>query len=340
MHSKKGYREIFDDIKNKQLDKLYLFHGQENYVKEQALNQLVQMLVPSELKHLNYQALDGATVSADDIINACETLPFMSDRRLVVVKDLSPLLQGGRTTLDEDKLKNYLPRIPDTTCLVFYCEGQINRRKALFTTVSQIGIVIEFELLKPEEISTWVRSVLKRHGKHMDLAALQHYINIAGNRLEDIYNDLLKLIAYTGDKDTITSDDINKVVAPAAEYTVFQLVEAIGTMKVDQALTFLDKLLSEGENVFSLLAMIARQVRIIFQCKGYTQKGLSGKEIAQKLGIHPYVAKKCLEQSRYFTLEQLRMGLDECLKADYNIKSGKMQQRLGIEMLIINMCKN
>jgi DNA polymerase-3 subunit delta len=336
---KAGYMEIFEDIKKGKIDRLYLFYGQEGYVKEQALSQLSQALVAPGLKDLNYQVLDGEAASTDDIINACETLPFMSDRRLVVVKDLPALLQGGRSNIDEDRLKSYLPRIPSSTCLVFYCTEEVNKRKGLFTAIDKAGKVIEFELLKPEEIATWIRSTLKRHGKQMEPSALKYYVSIAGNRLEDIYNDLQKLMVYIGDRDVITRADIDKVVTPAVEYTVFQLVEAIGVKKADQALVLLHQLLAEGQNIFALLALIARQVRIIFQCKGLAEKGLSAGEIAQKLGLHPYAVKKGLEQSRYFSMEQLKRGLRECLKVDYGIKSGRIQQRLGIEMLIINMCK-
>lgn len=332
--------EIFEDIKKGEFARLYLFYGPEQYVKEQALLQLSQALIAPELKSLNYQTMDGETVTADDIINACETLPFMSEKRLVVVKDLPVLLQGGRSNIDEDKLKSYLPRISSTTCLVFYCTDEVNKRKALFTAIDKVGKVIEFELLKQEEITKWIKSMLKRNGKQMEPSALEYYVSIAGNRLEDIYNDLQKLMIYIGDRKVITRADIEQVVTPVAEYTVFQLVEAIGMKKTDQALMLLHQLLGEGQNVFALLALIARQVRIIFQCKWLKEKGLPQKEIAQKLGLHPYVVKKAMEQSSHFSMEQLKKGLRECLKVDYGIKSGRIQQqRLGIEMLIINMCK-
>jgi len=338
---KAGYMEIFEDIKKGKIDRLYLFYGEEGYVKEQALLQLSQALIAPELKALNYQVLEGEAVSSDDIINACETLPFMSDRRLVVVKDLPALLQGQgrRSNIDEDKLKSYLANIPPSTCLVFHCTGEVNKRKGLFTAIGKIGKAVEFELLKPNEIVTWVRSTLKRHGKQMEPSALKYYVSIAGNKLEDIYNDLQKLAVYIGDRDVITRADIDKVVTPAAEYTVFQLVEAIGMRKADQALVLLHQLLGEGQNILALLALIARQVRIVFQCKGLAEKGFSAGEIAEKLGIHPYAVKKGLQQGRYFSAEQLKAALTECLKVDYGIKSGRIQQRLGIEMLIIDMCK-
>lgn len=336
---KAGYLEIFEDIKKGRIDRLYLFYGQEGYVKEQALLQLAQALIVPGLKDLNYQVLDGEAASTDDIINACETLPFMSDRRLVVVRDLPALLQGRRSNIDEDKLRDYLPRIPSSTCLVFHCTDEINKRKALFTAIGKVGKAIEFELLKSEEIVTWVRSTLKRHGKQMEPSALKYYVSIAGNKLEDIYNDLQKLMVYAGDRDVITRADIEEVITPAVEHTVFQLVEAIGTKKTDQALVLLHQLLGEGQNILALLTLIARQIRIIFQCKSLAQRGFSEKEIAQKLGLHPYAVKKGLQQSRYFSLEQLKRGLAECLKVDYGMKSGKIQQRIGIEMLIIELCQ-
>lgn len=336
---KMGYREIFDDIKKNQVGRLYLFYGEEEYVKEQAMLQLTRALVPPHLMELNYQVLDGNIVHADDIIHASETLPFMAQARLVVVKDLA-LFHGKKAKAEEEQLKNYLKHVPDTTCLVFNCRDKIDKRKSLYKTINKLGKAIEFAPLKQGEIFSWVRSTLKKHGKQMEPNALKHFVYIGGNKLEELYTELVKLISYAEDTPFITREAVEKVVTPTMEYTIFQLVEAIGTRETGTALILLDRLLSEGENVFAILAMISRQIRLIFQCKGQKQQGLSHGQITKKLGIHPYVAKKCLQQSKYFTMEQLKMGLAECLKVDYGIKSGKIKDRLGLEVLIIKMCEN
>jgi DNA polymerase-3 subunit delta len=109
-------------------------------------------------------------------------------------------------------------------------------------------------------------------------------------------------------------------------------------MNAGQALYFLDRLLSEGENIFSILVMISRHIRMIFQCKSLNEKGLKEDAISREIDAHPYTVKKCLQQSRYFTKDKLKTALDECLKTDYSIKSGRMQARTGVEMLIIKMC--
>ena len=332
-----GYREIFNNIKNKRINNLYLFYGEEEYVKEQALLQLTNAVVSPGLAALNHQVLDGNSITADDIIYACATLPFMAEMRLVVVKNL-PVLLGTRSSLDESKLKSYLSRIPDTTCLVFYCPGQVNKRKSLYKDIQKLGLVVEFQLLKQNELSSWVKNNLRRRGKQISPAALRHFLQIAVNRIEKIHNELSKLIDYTGDNKLITEESINAVVTPSVEYTIFQLIEAVGTMNAGQALYFLDRLLSEGENIFSILVMISRHIRMIFQCKSLNEKGLKEDAISREIDAHPYTVKKCLQQSRYFTKDKLKTALDECLKTDYSIKSGRMQARTGVEMLIIKMC--
>ncbi|NLO82885.1 MAG: DNA polymerase III subunit delta [Clostridiales bacterium] len=334
---KKGYREIFNDIKKKQFDRLYLFYGEEEYVKEQAMLQLTQAIVTRDMAALNHQVLDGDSVTADDIIYACETLPFMAEKRLVVVKDL-PVLMGTRTSFDEDRLKAYLSRLPDTTCLVFYCMGKINKRKSLYNAIQKLGQVVEFQLLKQNEIAKWIVSNLKRRNKKISSAALQHFIDVAGNRLEKIYKELNKLVDYIGDNVYITEEDIDTVVTPSAEYTIFQLIETVGTRNVGQAMYFLDRLLSEGENIFSILVMISRHISTIFQCKCLSEKGLTADAISRAIDVHPYTIKKCLQQSRYFTASNLKTAMEECLKTDYGIKSGRIQARIGVEMLIMKMC--
>lgn len=332
-----GYRDIFDDIKKRTFSRLYLFYGEEEYIKDQALNQMVDALIAPDFRDFNYQVMDGSEVTMAALENACETLPFMADTRLVVVRDL-PLLNGKRANMTEDDLKSYLSRIPDTTHLVFYQRNGIDKRRSLFSAIKKEGKVISFDRLNDRELQIWVRSTLKKHGKEMAPEDIQYFLMRAGIRLEDLYNEIMKLAAYTGTERIITRQAVDQLVAPTLENTVFQLVESIGCKQGGTALTLLNQLLFDGQPIQLILTMIARQFRLILQCRLYHEQGYTNKDIAGKLKLPVFVIRDCIRQSRNFTAQQLEEGLAECLQVDWAVKNGKMKDRMGVELLIIKMC--
>jgi DNA polymerase-3 subunit delta len=333
-----AYREIFNDIKAGRYKRLYLFYGPEEYIKTQALAQMTAAMVPEAFMALNSHVMDEGCTEAQDIINSCETLPFMSEKRLVVVKDYSGF--KGRKAAGEDELKAYMERIPESTCLVFYNRGDVDKSRQMYKAVKKFGSVIEFERLKGAELRKWTASAFKKRGVDISAADLDYFLFLVGNRLEDISNEVQKLAAYAGEASVINRSAIDDIVTPQPEHTVFQLIDAIAEHKGDRALLLLDELIGSGQAILGIIVMLSRQLRLMLQCKYYINSGYNQAKIAETLKIHPFVAKKCMKQCRGFTERQLKKALDECLELDYGIKRGKIRDRIGIEMLIVRMCLN
>jgi len=331
-----GYMDIFEEIKARSLDKLYLFYGPEEYTKGQALSQMTAQLTHEDFKDLNYQMIDGTETNVNTIITACETLPLMSEKRLIVVKNYIGF--GNRKTAEEEVLKKYLERVSDSTCLVFYCRGVIDKTRVLYKAIKKHGKVIEFERLKSPELIKWTAKAFKKSGKEIVPGDLNYFLIRVGNNLEDINNEIQKLVSYTGETGRITREIIDKLVTPSPENTVFQLIDAVTARQKGEALLLLEVLLEGGQVVFGIITLIARQLKTMLLCKDYIDKGYSQSTIIELLKVHPYMAKKCMTQSGNFTTQQLRSSLNSCLELDYGIKSGKMKERIGIEMLIIKMC--
>jgi len=335
------YMELFDDIRNGKLGRLYLLHGPEEYTKEQALSQITDQLIPQQFRDLNYQMIDGTETSADAIIAAGETLPFLSDRRLVVVKNYGGL--GGKKDGDEEMLKKYLERISDSTCLIFYHRGAADKNRMIYKAIKKYGEAVEFVRLKNPELSRWTAKTFRKYGKKISREDLNYFLIQVGDSLEDINNEIQKLSSYTGSSASITRETIDKLVAPSPEYTVFQLIDAISTRQRGKALQLLEILLDSGQSVFGLISLISRQLKTMLLCKDYTEKGYSLGAVqdtlkAEPFKLHPFAVKKGMDQSRNFTMDQLRDYLDICLEVDYGIKSGKVKDRLGMEMLVVKMC--
>lgn len=333
-----SYREIFDDIKTGRFKRLYLFYGPEEYIKMQALAQMTAAIAPEAFTALNIHVMDEGSAGAQDIIASCETLPFMGGMRLVAVKDYA----GFKTkkAAGDDELKDYLKRIPESTCLVFYNRGDVDKSRELYKAVSKIGTVIEFERLKGPELTKWTASAFKKSGKKISAADLDYFLFLVGNRLEDIANEVQKLAAFAGEASVVTRAAIDSVVSPLPEHTIFQLIDAIAERDGDSALLLLDELTGSGQAILGINVMLFRHLKYLLQCKRLVKNGHKQKEIAEALKIQPFRAQKYMGQCRGFTEEQLVKAMDECLELDYGFKRGKIGDRLGIEMIIVRMCLN
>lgn len=335
------YMELFDVIRTGRLGSLYLLHGPEEFTKEQALSQLTEQLVPQQFKDLNYQMINGTETNAGAIIAACETLPFLSDRRLIVVKNYNGL--GGKKDGDEEMLKKYLDRVPDSTCLVFYHRGDADKARIIYKAIKKHGEAVEFVRLKNPELIRWTTKTFKKYNKEISREDMNYFLIQVGNSLEDIHNEIQKLSSYAGSSPRITREAIDKLITPSPEFTVFQLIDAVSARQKGKALQLLEALLDSGQSVFGIVSLIARQMKTMLLCKDYTGKGVSLKTAqdalkAEPYGLHPYAVKKGIDQSQNFSMEQLRDYLNKCLELDYGIKSGKIKERLGIEILVIKMC--
>jgi len=334
------YMDLFKLIKKGKLGSLYLFYGPEEFTKEEALNRIIEVLVPN-IRDMNYQMIDGTETSADDIIAASETLPFLSEKRLVVVKNYPGL--SGKKAGDEDVLKDYLSKVPDTTCLIFYQRGDIDKKRAIYKAISKHGEAIEFVRLSYSDLLKWTRKRFQSYNKIISDEDLQYFLMQVGNSLEDIKNEVDKIVAYAGTSSEVTRESIDNLITPSPELTIFQFIDSVSARNKDDALRQMESLIEQGQSIFGILSLIARQLKIMLLCKGYNDLGYSLQQIKDKLKgqpymLHPYAVQKGMQQSRNFTMEQLRQYLNQCLELDYGVKSGKIKDRMGIELLVIKMC--
>ena len=329
-----NYFDIFEEIKKGEVSGIYLFYGEEEYVKDQALAQIVKSFFPRGMQEFNLNVIDAANKDIKDILNACDTLPFIVPKKLVVVKDF-PITAAKKQIMHVDKLIEYLTRIPSTTCLIFFNRGQIDMRVSMYAAIKKHGKTVEFSYLKPEDTQKWVAGTLRKHSKRIDNASLQYMIHLVGNRIGDLNNEVLKLISYAKDEDNIKSEDIDAVVVPNHEYSAFQLLDFIGRRDVGGSIALLNKLIAQGENPISLLAMTAKQLRTILLCCCLREEGLSDVQMSKKIVGHPFAVKKNIEQSRYFTTEKIKEGVKICLETDYGIKSGRIREKAALELLLV-----
>lgn len=332
-----NHTEFFDKLKAGYIARGYLFTGEENYVKREALRALERKLLPEGLEALNQNVLEGQ--AADDIIAACETLPMMAERRLVVVRDFAPLMSGQSRDekAESERMAGYLERLPESACLVMYMRGAADARKALYKAfaASRAAQVVEFKELSERELHAWLSQRFKALGKVISRDVAEQLKFRAGASLTRLSGEVEKLAAHAGERAEILEEDL-EIVPPTLECTVFQMIDRLVERKGAQALSMLEAMREAGEDDVRILAMITRQMRFMAHIKLMQRRKAPDEEIIRATGITPYGLRNTRRQLRGFTEERLRRAYRDCVDAEFAIKSGAMSDEEALERLIIS----
>lgn len=327
---------------------VYLFYGEEQFLLKEAIQKFIKEIGFSDQeKEMNYSVYDNKDIDENEIIRQCETYPFLSEKRLVLVKNykgIIPITNKGKSQNKKDKaqiassLLNYLQDPVPWTILIFSVEGKIDKRKKLFKEIEKCGKIFEFKSLSTKQCEKWIVNQVKIMGKKILLSNAQYLLERVG--VSDLYrldSEIKKIVAYIGDKEEIQVVDIDQLVAIKMENNIFVLTDTVGLGKTPEALKVLHDMLEQGEAPLKLLFMISRQLRLIFQCKSLQKQGHSSKEIASIIGQHPFVIGKCLKQANSYSFSQLSAGMELVLQADINLKSTGLDPQIVLENLIIQL---
>jgi DNA polymerase-3 subunit delta len=322
------------DIKNKSIRTLYMFYGLEEFLINYYIESIAELLIPKDLLILNMLTLEGKQ-STDKIIDACETMPVLSERKLVVIKN-SGLFKAQKKDKDDSIIK-FLNRLPEHICLIFV-ENEVDKRLKLFTTIKKSGLAVEFAYQKPNALVKWAIKVFKASGKEIDQTTASMLINGLEPGMTDILNEINKLINYLGDRKKVTMQDIETVCTKSIKSRIFDITDAVAEKNPEKAMGLLNDLLMLKEPVQKIYFMITRQLRQVLQVKLLSEQGFSQKEIASQLSLHPFVASKLIKQAAGFTKEKLLELMSTALEMDVAVKSGRLgDHQLATEILIIKM---
>lgn len=325
------------DIKNNNLKNLYVFYGEEEYLKKFYINKIEEAILNDNFNSLNKIVLDGKAENGK-IIEACETMPFFSQRKLVVVKNSGKFTgKSGTKSEDEDFLK-YLKNIPPYACLIFY-EDTIDKRLKIVKDVKDNGLLVEFQYLKQPDMVKWVIKSFKSHKKTIDINASSYLVSISEPGMTEVLNEIEKLVSYLGEKESVEIDDIDKVCTKSVKSRVFDLVDAVAEKRISAALKLLNDMIILKEPLPKILLLITRQLRLILQMKVLCDEGLDKSEACVRLKITPYVGSKVYNQAKKYSVEKIKDIIKEAMELDLAIKTGRMNDRIAAEILIYKLAE-
>lgn len=331
--------EFFAALKKGEIARCYLFEGEEEYTKRSALQALRQQVAGGDFAAMNDTRLTDP--APDALIAAAETLPFLSDRRFIEVRDCAMLQNGKAKNYDEDgavkRLDAYLSQLPDTACIVFYVRGKADGRKKLYQILKKKAALVSFDPLEDKELAQWIAKTLGKYGKKISLSACQRLWFSAGRDLTLLDNEIGKLAAYAGEREEIGEGDIDAICVKSTEFKVYDMAEALLSGQGARAMTMLTALLREGEERMMLLALLGRQCRQLRDAKAMSALGAQQGEMASRLGIPPFVVRKTVDMARAYTLEQLNRMSRLCLDTEYQVKSGQLMDAGALEHVMLRM---
>lgn len=320
-------KSLIEDLKKREFKNIYLLFGEETYLKNQYKNKLKDALIP-EGDTMNLNIYSGKGIDVKEVIDQAETMPFFGERRLLLIED------SGFFKNASPELADYLKTAPPETYFVF-SETEVDKRGKLYKAVKSLGRPVEFPRQDEKTLMRWILSILKKEQKNITQETMQLFLEKTGTDMENISQELEKLICYTMGKNVITNEDVETICTNRTVNKIFEMINAIAGKQQKKALALYYDLLALKEPPMRILFLIARQFNLLFQTKELLDQGYDLNTLAQKTGLQSFIARNYVRQAGFFTKERLEEAVIDCVSSEEAVKAGQMNDRMSVELLIV-----
>ncbi len=337
----------------------YLLHGEDEFTNREHLKKLRRQ---GDFG-FNQDVYNGAESDVNVIVMSSNTLPFLSEQRLIIVEglpkkkrgeaiqDASPAqstTKGGKARKSkkssatagragfEKALAEHAAILPATTVLIVLVEEALDSNNTLLKAAEKHGKVIQSTLPKGAALEKWITNRARSIEVKIAPDAITILANFIGNDLRLLANELDKLATYVGKGATIKIEDVRQLSAQVQEARIFDLTDALAQRNRKQALNILHDLLGDGEPPLKLISTITSQVRSLLLVKELAQKGMRAPQIASTLGVAPFIADKSLRQVGNFSVPQLENAYRQLMATDAALKRSRLTPEMALDLLVVN----
>lgn len=320
-------QKLAEEIKTGQLKQVYILYGEEGYLRSQYRDKLKEALLGGgDAMNLHYY--EGKDVRPGEIIDLAETMPFFADRRVIILENSGLFSHGG------EELSEYLRSPAETTYFVFV-EPTVDKRSKLYKAATAKGRAVEFKAQDETVLKRWVLGFLKKENKKITERDLELFLEKTGSDMENIRGELEKLLCYCMEKDVITAEDIEAVCTKRVSNQIFDMIGAVADRRQKVAMELYYDLLTLKEPPMRILFLITRQFNLLLQVKELKNKGYDAGVIGERVGLAGFIARKYVAQAAKFGEADLRKALQDCVETEEAVKTGKMNDVMSVELLII-----
>ena len=323
------------DIKLNNPARLYIFHGEEAYLRRYYLDALRKLLVEDFAEAFNYHRFNSETVSLQAVLDSIEAIPMMAQRSMVQIDDVNFFALGE----DGASYAKFFSDIPDycTVVLVYETvEFKIDRRKKALAELFDQAVVVEFTQPSDRELISWIGRHLKKAGKRITVDDAQYLIHRTGGSMTALLGEIGKLAAYVEDE-TVSREHIDLLVEPVLEAEIWELTDAVAAGRYERALQVLRTLLQKQEEPVMILGAIGGQLRRILAAKRLTAAGKRQQDLMKLCSMGSYPAQKTMDNARRMSDRFCERAVELCLEADQKLKTSYDEPERVLELLVLEL---
>lgn len=331
------------ELKIGKLNSVYLLYGEELFLLENCFKK-IRTLFGECVKGINYIMIDEQNVS--QIISDIETPSFGYEKKLIVARNTRLFKKEGKKKNKEDstlkqKLCDYINKnikIINESVILVFIEEESDEKSDLYKCIDKNGIICKFDYQKPMQIEQRIKFICNGYKVKIDSQTIRYFIECCGTNMQDLINEIRKLIEYVGENGTITKEDIDKLSIKKLESVIFDLTDDLGKKDISSALQVLQNLLYAKEPLAKILVTLYNHFKKLYITKIAIKEN---KELTSSLNLKPnqmFLTTKYKVQSKYFKENELRAILQELCDLDYNFKSGKIDLQIGLETILCRYC--
>lgn len=334
--------ELEKSLKDNNLSSIYLLYGKETYLLENTLRKIKKVFGICK-EGLNYIKIDNTNINS--LIPELQTPAFGFDKKMIIVKDADVLKKQGKkknqALSDQvDKIASFIEQnfeyIKDQVVLIFI-EDEIEKNN-LYKQIEKLGIICNFEQEKLPDLMKRIKYICNAYKVNIDNLALSYFIESCGTNLQDLINEIRKLIEYKGENGTITREDIDLLCIKQFDSVIFELTDNLGQKNVKKSLEVLKNLLYAKEPIQKILITLYNHFKKLYitkLCDKYKS------DVVKNLNLKPnqtFLVSKYKRQVNYFSEQDLKKILLKFIELDEDYKIGNIDLNIGLESVICGYC--
>ncbi len=315
-----GYQKLKKDLSGKQPGQLYIFHGEETYLRDHYLGRLRELLLSGGMGEFNLHEIAAKDMSPHALEEAVDCLPMMSERTLIQVVDFDLFKAGEK---DREAYIHILSQLPEYCCVVFVydlIDYKADARTKLAAALKAHGTVVNFIRQDQGDLVDWVRRRFHALGKEIDSRLALDLIFLCGDLMHNLIGEIEKIAAYAKGPH-ITRSDIEAVATPQLDAVVFRMTDAIGEGQFDRAIGVLGELFQMQEAPIKIMWSLGRQMRQLYSARLALERGKGTEFVAGLWNLKPYPADKLVRSAKRFSLPWCRRAVVRCGQVDLAMKS-------------------
>ena len=326
-------------IRNRTLDRLYFFHGEETFLLDHYLNEMRKKTIDELTWDFNYHRFNSENFSVQSFSDAVEALPMMAESTFVEVDEIDVFKMNES---DREKMISVFSDIPDYCTVVFTYETvdwkPDKRLKKLWDAVSKHGTVVEFAKQSQRDLVAWISRHFAHLGKKIDPNLCVYLIDITGGTMTALQGEIRKIAAYSG-AETIVKADIDAVTEPVLDAVVFQMTDLLGAGEYGQALLKLQQLLKMHQEPIAILGAVGGHFRRIATARTLMDCGKNADDLMRLTGLRDYPARKPMSAAHKFSARFCRKAAELVMETDYKMKTSFDEQERLLELLILELAQ-